>query len=146
MVSWFAIIMISDRMEILKTGSASPHIRYKIEAFAQRVGLSTEEFKKRLAKWRGILLAEREQRIHPLKDDKILTAWNGLMIAALSKADQALGESTYSRAAERAADFILQNLRNKDGTLMRRYRHGHVAHSGYLDDYAILDLGIGRTL
>jgi len=84
----------------------------------------------------------REKRIHPLKDDKILTAWNGLMIAALAKASQALGVQAYADAARKAADFVLKNLRTADGRLLRRYRQGDAAHPGYLDDYAFLVWGL----
>ncbi|MDZ7700489.1 MAG: hypothetical protein U5R49_27370 [Deltaproteobacteria bacterium] len=81
---------------------------------------------------------EREKRIHPLKDDKILTSWNGLMIAALFKGYKALGEKTYLDAAQTALDFILNTLQTKEGLLVRRYREGETAHAGYLDDYAFL--------
>ena len=84
----------------------------------------------------------REDRVHPLKDDKIITAWNGLMIAALAKGGQALGEAGYTEAAARAADFVLAGLRTEQGHLMRRYRQGHVAHQGYLDDYAFMVWGL----
>ncbi|MDL5503589.1 MAG: thioredoxin domain-containing protein, partial [Candidatus Methanoperedens sp.] len=58
------------------------------------------------------LFEAREKRIHPGKDDKILTDWNGLMIAALSKASQAFGEPGYAKAAQNTADFILSTMRN----------------------------------
>ena len=88
------------------------------------------------------LFAAREQRIHPLKDDKILTSWNGLMIAALAKGYQALHDPRYLEAAARAADFILSSLRQDSGKLLRRYRHGEVAHPGCADDYAFLVWGL----
>ena len=80
--------------------------------------------------------------MHPLKDDKIMTPWNGLMIAALSKGYQAMGDKGYADAAMTAADFILTKLRGADGRLFPRFRHGDVAYPGYLDDYAFLVWGL----
>ena len=76
------------------------------------------------------------------KDDKILTAWNGLMIAALAKAGLALNERSYLEAAKRAASFISQNLTDQNGRLLARWREGESAHSGKLDDYAFLAWGL----
>ena len=88
------------------------------------------------------LFAHREQRIHPGKDDKILTAWNGLMIAALSKAARALDKPAYAEAAAKAAEFLLRELRREDGRLLARYRDGEAAFLGYVDDYAFLVWGL----
>ena len=88
------------------------------------------------------LFKHREQRVHPFKDDKILTSWNGLMIAALAFGSRVLNDPEYSQNAEKAADFILTRLRRPDGRLMARYRHGETAHLGYLDDYAFLVWGL----
>jgi uncharacterized protein len=84
----------------------------------------------------------REARIHPYKDDKILTAWNGLMIAALSMGGRILGEQRYTDAAEKAVEFIYSNLVRKDDRLLARYRDGESAHLGYVDDYAFLIWGL----
>jgi uncharacterized protein YyaL (SSP411 family) len=81
-------------------------------------------------------------RIHPLKDDKILTSWNGLMIAAFAKGYQVFGNQVYADAARGAVDFILKNLRTADGRLLRRYRQGEAAYTAYLDDYAFLVWGL----
>ncbi len=91
-----------------------------------------------LAVVRQKLLQNRSNRIHPHKDDKILTSWNGLMIAALAKAFRILGNSAYIRAAEKAMNFILTRLRRADGRLMARYRHGEAAYPAYADDYAFI--------
>jgi uncharacterized protein YyaL (SSP411 family) len=85
---------------------------------------------------------DREKRVHPLKDDKIITSWNGLMIAALAKGAQALQDDGYAWAARRAADFLLEKMRTSHGRLYRRYRHGHIAYPGFLDDYAYLVWGL----
>jgi len=84
----------------------------------------------------------RQKRTALHKDDKILTAWNGLMIAALAKAGLVLDESRYLEAAKRASTFINKNLKDKDGRLLTRWREGESAHSGKLDDYAFLAWGL----
>ena len=83
------------------------------------------------------LLDLRAQRIRPHLDDKILTAWNGLMISAFAKGAQVLDEPRYLAAAQRAAEFILSRMHDAaSGTLLRRYREGEAAIPGFLDDYA----------
>ncbi len=88
------------------------------------------------------LFATREKRIHPFKDDKILTSWNGLMIAALARGAWILVEKSYADAAEKAARFIFRNLRGQEGGLLARYREGEGAFPAYLDDYAFLSWGL----
>lgn len=83
----------------------------------------------------------REKRIHPLKDDKILTDWNGLMIAALAKAAIVLDEPVYLDAAEKAAEFVLHSI-SKGERLLKRYRNGVAALDAHLDDYAFMAWGL----
>ncbi|UCG21575.1 MAG: thioredoxin domain-containing protein [Deltaproteobacteria bacterium] len=116
-------------------GRSILHTRIPLENFAARENMKVAELEKILKEGREKLFLARERRIHPLKDDKVLTSWNGLMIAAMAKAYQALGDHVYVDAAQSAAGFILHNLK-KDNRLFRRYRDGEVAHPGYLDDYA----------
>jgi hypothetical protein len=87
------------------------------------------------------LYRARAQRPAPLRDDKILTAWNGLMISAFARAALVFGEEHYAAAAERAADFVLANLR-RDGRLLRSHKDGRALHNAYLDDYAFLAAGL----
>ncbi len=77
-------------------------------------------------------------RIHPLKDDKVLTDWNGLMIAALAKGAQVFDEPAYSDAAVKAMDFVLKKMRDKDGRFLHRFREGEASIQGNLDDYAFV--------
>ena len=100
------------------------HVDKEINTFAKLEGIKLEDLLEMLSKARAKLFSVRDKRIHPHKDDKILTSWNGLMIAALSKGAQALNEPKYAQAAMRAADFILNTLRTKDGSLLKRYRLG----------------------
>ena len=112
------------------------------ERFAKSKGISLAELETTIEHARKLLFQIREQRVHPLKDDKILTSWNGLMIAALAKAYQAFGDTTYAEAAKASANFILKHLKTKDGRLLRRYRNGDAAYPGYLDDYAFCVWGL----
>lgn len=87
---------------------------------------------------RDKVFREREKRIHPHKDDKILTSWNGLMIAALAIGARVLNRPKYIDASKKALAFIFNNLVNKEGRLLARYRDMDAAHLAYLDDYAFL--------
>jgi uncharacterized protein YyaL (SSP411 family) len=98
--------------------------------------------KDRLEAVRQKLLAHRATRRRPHKDDKILTDWNGLMIAALAKGAQVLDEPRYAQAASRAADFILNTLRTPEGRLLHRYRDGQAGIAAHLDDYAFFVWGL----
>lgn len=89
----------------------------------------------RMSASRAKLLGARAKRIRPGKDDKVLAAWNGMMISSLAKGYQVLGEKRFRVAAERAGDFILSKMIVKD-QLHRSYRRGKVRIPGYLDDYA----------
>jgi uncharacterized protein YyaL (SSP411 family) len=101
----------------------------------------------RLAPLRQKLLAVRSERPRPFCDTKILTAWNGQMIAGYAAAGQALGEPSFIAAASRAAEFVLKYLRAPDGRLLHVYakpagRDGQARLDGYLDDYAFLVHGL----
>lgn len=93
-------------------------------------------------KIRTKLLAARNLRPRPERDDKVLTDWNGLMIAALAKAAQVLDKQEYGEAAKRAAGFILTNLRSQDGKLLHRWRHGKAGLAGSAADLSFLTWGL----
>lgn len=95
-----------------------------------------------LEEMRNKLYEYREKRVHPFKDDKILTSWNGLMIAALAYAGKVLENKEYIDAAKKSADFILAKLVRADGRLLARYREGEAANLGLLEDYAFLIWGL----
>ena len=84
------------------------------------------------------LFRAREKRVHPYKDDKILTAWNALMIVALALGSRILRDDDYLKAADKALKFISNNLVDRDGRLLARYRDGEAAYPAYLDDHAFL--------
>jgi uncharacterized protein YyaL (SSP411 family) len=94
-----------------------------------------------LASAREILRNAREARAHPLRDDKILTSWNGLMISALAVGGRALAEPRYVAAAARAADFIITAL-TTDGRLHRSWKDGQVSGPGFLEDDAFFTAGL----
>ncbi len=112
------------------------------ETLAREFGISSKEFNERLHAAREKMFAYRTERIPPQKDTKVLCDWNGLMIAALSKAARCFGDAKYKRAAMRAADFILTRMHSSDGHLFHRYIDGEVAINGFLDDYAFLIWGL----
>jgi uncharacterized protein YyaL (SSP411 family) len=91
---------------------------------------------------RRALLETREKRVRPLKDDKVLTDWNGLMIAALARSASALEDGRYLNAAESAAGFIIKHMITADGKLLHSWRDGAAAVQGNLDDYAFFIWGL----
>jgi uncharacterized protein YyaL (SSP411 family) len=97
-----------------------------------------EELAAELAESREKLFAAREKRVRPGRDDKVIVAWNGLMIDALARAGAAFNESEYVTAAGKAARFILENVRREDGRLLHTWRAGKAKLDAYLDDYASL--------
>ena len=110
---------------------------YTVEEFAARAGMTPSACEEWLARVRQKLFEAREQRERPARDEKILTAWNGLMISAFARAYQILGDEEYLRAAKNAARFCLAHL-HKDGILKRSYKDGQAKGNAYLDDYAFL--------
>ena len=126
----------------LEHGQSILNLPKSIAQQAQLLGRDLAELNEDLATSRAKLFAAREKRIHPHKDDKVIVAWNGLMIDALAKAGAVLDESRYLEAAQRAADFLLKDLRREDGRLLHTWRHGVAKLDAYLDDYACLADGL----
>lgn len=109
-----------------------------IEQCAKILNRDPQELASEMRESRHTLLAARQQRVPPALDDKVLVSWNGLMIEAFAAAGGALAESRYLSAAERAAEFILNNMRRDDGRLLHAYRLGQARFDAYLDDYTHL--------
>jgi uncharacterized protein YyaL (SSP411 family) len=106
---------------------------------AKDLGIGEAALRTALHDARPLLLAARAKRPPPLRDEKVLTAWNGLMISAHARAALAFGDATYAARAERAADFLLRTLSNRrDGRLLRSYKDGVAKVDAYLDDHAFL--------
>lgn len=125
-----------------KTGRSILYLKKNLAELREEINLTEDELGDFWEKTRQMLYVIREKRIHPLKDDKILTDWNGLMIAAFAKAAAVLGEPQYALAAKNAADFIWDKLRDKEGRLLKRYRDEDAGLPAHLDDYAFLVWGL----
>ncbi len=97
-----------------------------------------EKERQQIEPLRQLLFEHRERRMHPHKDDKILTAWNGMMIAALAIGARVLKDRSYLKAAEKAVSFILDQMRREDGRLLARYRDQQALYPAYALDYAAM--------
>jgi uncharacterized protein len=111
------------------------------EAVAAEFGLSTEELWQRILLIRERLFTEREKRVRPGRDEKVLAAWNGLMLRAFALAAGVTGREEYLRVAEENAVFLLEKL-VVDGRLRRSYKDGQARLNGYLEDYACVADGL----
>jgi uncharacterized protein YyaL (SSP411 family) len=117
------------------------HLPQPLGERARLLGVAEEELLRRLEPGRRALLEARGRRKRPLVDDKVLADWNGLMIGALARAGQRLGEAGWVEAASRAARFVLDGLR-RDGVLHHAWRGGAAKVPALLDDYAFLVDGL----
>ncbi len=113
------------------------HVARPPETFAAAHGISEDELEARIAAAKLRLYEARERRVHPGRDDKVLTAWNGLMQRAFAAAALALDSQPYRDAAVRNADFLLASLR-PSGRLLRTWKNGVAKLNGYLEDYGCL--------
>ena len=118
------------------------HQPQPLDQVAAKLKLSPDDLDRRLAAAKQKLLTARNRRPQPLTDDKVLTGWNGLMIRALSNAGDRFDRADYLSAAERAAMFVVTELRDKEGRLHRSYRGSASPILGYLDDYTFLVDGL----
>lgn len=125
-----------DSVHGTKTNTNILHLKNDLESLAKENNISETELSVKLESSRKKLFKIREKRIHPHKDDKILTDWNGLMISAFAKAAQAFGNQEYAETAKKAADFIIKNMITEDGKLLHRYREGDAGITANTDDYA----------
>jgi hypothetical protein len=131
-----------DQASRERTGRSIPHLQEEVSAPVASVEMSEEALLERIEEMRARLFEVRERREHPLKDDKVLTDWNGLMIAAMAKAGRALDEPRYTEGAARAAAFVWENLRDDRGRLVKRWRNGEAGLPAHLEDYAFFTWGL----
>ncbi len=117
-------------------GSSILHVQLADETAAARLGLTADELAAKLAAIKDTLYAARAQRVAPGLDDKIITAWNGMLLASLAQAARALGRADYRAAAVRAGEFLLAALAAPDGGLYRTWKGGQARIPAYLEDYA----------
>jgi uncharacterized protein YyaL (SSP411 family) len=121
-----------------ETGKNILHCRYDKTTFAGKIGIPETELSIILKNANKSLLEQRNHRIRPDTDDKILTSWNALMLSGYVNAFKALGREHYLDGALRTARFLETNMIRENGHLYRVYKDGKVSTEGFLDDYALL--------
>ena len=117
------------------------NIRQDPEAFAEAHDLTQEQLDEIISRSSKALLDVREQRIHPMRDDKVLASWNGLMLRSFAEAAAALGRADYLEAAVKNAGFLVGTMKSQ-GRLLRTYRDGQAKLLGYLEDYSFVVDGL----
>jgi len=122
-------------------GKNIPNITRSLEDIAAAQGISVSELQDSLNRSKRKLFELREKRVKPDRDEKVLTAWNGLMMASFAEAGVVLDRADYTEAARRNAEFVLSNLR-RDGLLLRTWKDGVAKFNAYLEDYAFLVEGL----
>jgi uncharacterized protein YyaL (SSP411 family) len=127
-----------DESKGMMPGTNILHLSKSNQEYAKEFNLTNDELSKKIATIRKKLFEYREKRIHPYKDDKILTDWNGLMISALAKAAQAFDDQKFSDAAVKAFRFIEKHLAQNEGRLLHRFRDGESGLPAHIDDYAFM--------
>ena len=127
-----------DEAKGMMPGTNILHFNRPTDEFAEEFVLSKRAFDDKVNAIRTKLFNYRKKRVHPLKDEKVLTDWNGLMISALAKAYQAFNNEVYLQAAEKSYSFVERFLTNQEGKLLHRFKDGEAAIEAYIDDYAFL--------
>ncbi|MCY4403954.1 MAG: thioredoxin domain-containing protein [Candidatus Poribacteria bacterium] len=118
------------------------HVQTPPDIFARKLGMDIDELEALLADGRQKLFEEREKRIKPGLDDKILTSWNGIMIRGMAMGYQLTGKPEYLTACEKSAEFVLTTLSQDNGLLLRTYRAGKSHLNAYLEDYSYFIAGL----
>ena len=145
---WERILRVSPEGNFLdeatrqKSGANILHLTAPLNKWSQKLNVPENQLQNDWERIRSKLFNTREKRVHPLKDDKILTDWNGLMIAALALGARVLKKPAYESAARNATDFILSRMRQKDGRLYHRFRDGELAIDAHASDYAFFIHGL----
>ena len=116
-------------------GSSILNVPQEPQAFALEHGISDEELNSLIARGKVKLLEERERRIHPFRDDKVISSWNGLMLRAFAEAGATLKRPDYLAAAFANASFLHEQM-FKNGRMLRTYRNGQAKLQGFLEDYS----------
>lgn len=118
------------------------NVKNSIAETAEIFKMSEEDLKISLEQSKAKLFDEREKRIKPFRDEKVLTAWNGLMLATFAESSAILESEKYLEIARKNADFLMGSLRSKDGKLLRTWKDGEAKLDAYLEDYANLADGL----
>jgi uncharacterized protein len=117
------------------------NVTHDLAEVANSQKVTTDELQSSLNQSRELLFAARERRVKPARDEKILTAWNGLMLSSFAEAAAVFGRADYLNVARANARFVLANLR-QDGLLLRTYKDGQAKLNAYLEDYAFFVDGL----
>lgn len=125
-----------------KTGANIPHLEKALGEIAAELKMEEDALQEKLEAAREKLFMAREGRVHPLKDDKVLADWNGLMIAAFAIAGRVLDEPRYTETARLAAEFVYKNMKTDDGALLHRWRGGEAGLPALLEDHAFYTWGL----
>jgi len=131
-----------DPIQAKPSGKNILFLSQPIRTLAADLQIPEAELVSRLDAARQQLFSERGMRLTLHRDDKILTDWNGFMIAALAKAGQVFNDPAYTQAAQNAADFLLTEMKAEDGRLLHRFLEGEADLSAYIDDYAFFTWGL----
>ena len=131
-----------DESTLKKTGTNIPHLRKSLDQHARDKNQNIEEFRQKINTFHSKLFTYRKKRVHPQKDDKVLTDWNGLMISTFAQAAKVLKQKKYLVIAQKAADFCLSELRLENGRLLKRWRKGQSGLPAHLEDYAFFTQGL----
>ncbi len=118
------------------------HREKSLETWAASSNIPLAELRDQIEEDRLKLFAHREKRIHPFRDDKVITAWNGQMISSLALGARVLDDSQLLQCAEAASEFILEKMTTEDGRLLRRWRNGQASIDAFASDYAFLARGM----
>ena len=119
-----------------------PNRLHPADDVARELGVSLDELVRTIARLKPLVYEARRTRIAPALDDKIITAWNGMMISAMAEGARILGDNRYLEAGEEAADFLLRTMIRPDHGLYRTYRDGRAHLDACLEDYAFLAEGL----
>jgi uncharacterized protein YyaL (SSP411 family) len=125
-----------------KTGKNVLHMRKTLGEYAEELGIEEERLRQLFEEIRVKLFKERESRTKPLRDEKVLTDWNGLAVAAFSKAGLALSRKDFIDTAKRCGNFLIEKMKGEGGLLYHRYMEGEVGIEGFLEDYAYTVWGL----
>jgi uncharacterized protein YyaL (SSP411 family) len=117
------------------------NVPFTIDAAARALRIETNELEAILKRGRRLLFTERERRVKPNRDEKVITAWNGLMLTAFAEAAAVLDNKEYLSVAKQNAEFLLKDLR-KNGRLLRTWKDGRAKLDAYIEDYANLADGL----
>ena len=117
------------------------NVKNSIAETAQTFGISEDELVDKLSEFKEKVFTEREKRVKPFRDEKVLTAWNGLMLSAFAEAYAILKDKRYLEVAIKNADFLLESLKDESG-LLRTWKDGKSSLNAYIEDYANLAEGL----